>query len=74
MGQLHMYVTEDKERWLRAEARRRGMPISRLLAEIVDRELSKGWPEGFFEEVVGGWKGPPLRRPRQGRAEEREPL
>ena len=24
------------------------------------------WPEGFFEEVVGGWKGEPLERPDQG--------
>jgi hypothetical protein len=31
---------------------------------VVDAE----WPEGFFEEVVGGWQGP-LERPDQGRFE-----
>ena len=33
------------------------------------RDMSKHvpdeWPEGFFEEVVGGWKGEPIERPEQ---------
>jgi hypothetical protein len=32
------------------------------------------WPEGFFEEVVGGWQGEPLTRTPQGEYEDREPL
>jgi hypothetical protein len=27
------------------------------------------WPEGFFEEVVCGWKGEPLERPKQATRE-----
>jgi hypothetical protein len=31
-----------------------------------DLVIDEEWPEGFFEEVVGGWKGEPLERPDQG--------
>jgi hypothetical protein len=32
------------------------------MSDLVDDEQ---WPEGFFEEVVGGWQGE-LERPDQG--------
>ncbi|WP_292747660.1 DUF2281 domain-containing protein [Nostoc sp. NMS4] len=32
----------------------------------------KGWNSGFFEEVIGGWVGEPLKRPEQGEYETRE--
>jgi hypothetical protein len=35
---------------------------------------AKGWPSGFFEEVVGGWQGEPLVREYEGDYEQREPL
>jgi hypothetical protein len=34
----------------------------------------KGWNSGFFEEVIGGWVGEPLKRPEQGKYETRETL
>jgi len=34
-----------------------------------DPVTNEEWPERFFEEVVGGWKGEPLERPDQGRLE-----
>ena len=51
-------------------------------AEVVSSEtvfsqltsLSKGWMPGFFEEVIGGWVGEPLKRAEQGEYEIREPL
>lgn len=33
-----------------------------------------GWPQGFFEEVAGGWKGELLAREDQGEYEVREDL
>ena len=53
---------------------------SRIAAEArgedwrVGLEVAGEWPEGFFEEVVGGWKGEPLDRPEQGQAERRDRL
>jgi hypothetical protein len=35
---------------------------------------AKGWPPGFFEEVVGSWQGEPLVREYEGDYEQREPL
>lgn len=35
---------------------------------------AKGWPPGFFEEVIGGWQGEMLERPEQGEYEVREEL
>jgi hypothetical protein len=34
-----------------------------------DPVMNDEWPEAFFEEVVGGWKGEPLERPDLGRFE-----
>jgi hypothetical protein len=35
---------------------------------------TRGWPPGFFEQVVGGWQGEMLMRPDQGEYEVREEL
>ena len=74
MPQLHMYVSEDVAKRLKREADARGTSLSKYLAEIVEREGSIGWPEGYFEDVVGGWVGEPLARPEQAPLEEREPI
>lgn len=50
------------------------MSISRYLAQLVQREISPDWPTGYFEDVVGGWKGGLLERPSQGTLEQRERL
>jgi hypothetical protein len=41
------------------------------LADLVTSEVAGDWPDDFFEEVVGGWKGDPLQRPKQGHLERR---
>ncbi len=74
MPQLHFYVSEAVAKMLRARARALGLSVSRYLAGVMRREFGQGWPKGYFEDVVGGWSGPPLRRPRQGAGEEREAL
>lgn len=74
MPQLHMYVPESTAKVLKRRAEERGMSVSGYLAKIVGREAGSGeWPEGFFEEVLGGWDGE-LVRPLQGEYEVRENL
>lgn len=74
MPQLHLYVPDEVAGLVRQRARARKMTVSGHLAELVRREVAAGWPAGFFDEVVGGWAGKPLRRPRQRRFESRERL
>jgi hypothetical protein len=74
MPQLHLYVPDDVAETARSRAKAAGKSLSSYLADLVVNEVAGEWPEGFFEEVVGGWKGEPLRRPKQGRVERRELL
>lgn len=74
MPQLHMYVPEKTAEILKRRAEERGISVSGYLAEIVGREADiVGWPEGFFEEVLGRWEGE-LVRPSQGEYEVRDSL
>lgn len=74
MPQLHLYVPDETAELLKSKARQRGMSVSGYLAEVVGREVGgEGWPEGFFEEVLGGWEGE-LERSAQGEYEGRERL
>jgi len=74
MPQLHLYVPDDVASEVRQRADREGVSVSRYLASLVRREIGGGWPESYFDEVIGGWKGEPLTRPPQGALEEREKL
>ncbi len=74
MAQLHFYVPDDIAARIRRRAKSRRLSVSRFLAEIVKRELGDDWPEGYFEEVIGGWEGTPLERAPQGEYERRESL
>ena len=71
MPQLHLYVPEEIAAKVEARARARSQSVSRFLAELVQRELSDGWPEHFFDTIIGGWKGDSLQRSPQGEPEER---
>ena len=74
MPQLHLYVPEEVANVVRQRARSRRKTVSSYLAEIVCREVAAGWPQDYFDSVVGGWAGRPLRRPPQGRPERRARL
>lgn len=74
MPQLHLYVPEEVVSLVRQRARSRRKTVSSYLADIVRREVASGWPKGFFDDVVGGWVGKPLRRPGQRRFESRAKL
>jgi hypothetical protein len=74
MARLHVYVPDDVAERAKARAKAAGKSLSGYLADLVLHDVAGEWPEGFFEEVAGGWKGEPLERPDQGRIERREPL
>jgi len=63
--QLHVYVPDDVAEAAKSRAKAAGKSLSSYLADLVVNDVAGGWPEGFFEEVVGGWKGEPLQRPKQ---------
>ncbi len=72
MPQLHLYVPDATAELLKRRAEGRGLTLSKYLAEVVRKEVdTEGWPENFFEDVLGAWEGE-LRRPPQGLYEERE--
>jgi hypothetical protein len=74
MPQLHCYVPEDVAEIIRRRARERRLSVSQYLAKLAEQDAAVGWPPGYFESVIGGWKGDPLVRPPQGEYEERERL
>jgi post-segregation antitoxin (ccd killing protein) len=73
MSQIHCSVAPDVEGELRARAKARKLPLSKYVAEVLTKEVRRGWPPGWFERVAGSWKGP-LERPPQGKFEKRTPL
>ena len=71
---LHVDVPDDVAETAKSRAKAAGKSLSAYLADLVVNEVAGDWPEGFFEEVVGGWKGDRLERPPQGSVEDHEPL
>lgn len=74
MPQLHTYVPARLAARVVARAKARGVPVSRYLADLIRRDVDLGWPDTYFDQVVGVWQGSPLRRARQGAVEQREAL
>ncbi len=74
MPQIHFYVPKDLAYKINERAAASGMSISRYVAQLVKRDLTSGWPEGYFDEGAGGWKGATLERPDQGEPEPRDQL
>jgi hypothetical protein len=72
--QLHFYVPDEVAAEVRRSAEAKGLSVSAYVAWVVSREVRRGWPERYFESVVGGWEGEPLERSPQGELEAREDL
>ena len=71
MPQLHFYVPDDVAKRIQDKAKAKNMSVSKFIAETMQREAHSGWPEGYFERVLGGWQGEPLERPERLPLEER---
>lgn len=72
MPQLHFYVPDEVAKRIQEKARAKNLSVSKFIAETMQRETHAGWPEGYFERVVGKWQGEPLERPEQLPLEERD--
>lgn len=53
MPQLHCYVPETIAQQLHRQATDLGLSMSAYLAELVKRDVSAGWPEGFEAALFG---------------------
>ena len=73
MRRFYFYVPKGRTKQIREEARAKNL-IAKYMAEAVQRETHPGWPEGYFERVVGKWQGEPLERPEQPPFETRDLL
>jgi len=74
MAQIHCYVPDDIAAQLSRKAAENHLSVSRYLAGLVKKDISSGWPDGYFEQVFGQWEGEPLQRPEQGDYESRAEL
>ncbi len=53
MPQLHCYVPDAIAEQLQRQAAQLGQSVSGYLAELVKRDVSAGWPEGFEAALFG---------------------
>ncbi len=74
MMRLYCNVPEVLARKVQERAEALGVSTSHYLAELIRRDVGSGWPDGYFERVVGGWQGEELIRPEQLAVEAREVL
>ena len=72
MPQLHCYVPEPLAHKVQERAAAAGISTSRYLADLIRRDVGSGWPQGYFEQVVGSWQGEELVRPEQPPLDARE--
>jgi post-segregation antitoxin (ccd killing protein) len=73
MPQLHFYVPDEVAQLIQERAKAKNLSVSRFIAETMQREIHAGWPEGYFEKVVGEWQGE-FKEPEDLPLEARDPL
>lgn len=71
MTQLYCYVPDNIAEKIKRKAEQANLSVSKYLAELVKREATNEWPEGYLENVLGRWQGAPLSRESEGSLEER---
>jgi hypothetical protein len=74
MAQLHFYVPDDVAEQIKARAAQAKLPISRYVANLVKRDIGRGWPEGYFKRISSAAKGGAISYEPSGPPEERLPL
>lgn len=64
MTQLHCEVPEPLARRVEERAGEVHVTVSEYLLKLIEQDVGNGWPEGYFESVIGCWQGE-LERPEQ---------
>ena len=54
---FYFYVPKGRSRQIRGEIKAKKLSVSKYVVKAVQRETHPGWPEGYFERVVGKWQG-----------------
>ena len=62
MPEIRLQLPEEIATRVLEYATAHGMTVDSYITEIITRETYSTWPEGFFQQVVGGWRGEPLQR------------
>jgi hypothetical protein len=57
VAQLNLYVPDELAARLKAEARQAKLPLSSYIVGQLTKQFADDWPEGYFENVLGFWKG-----------------
>ncbi|MBF0218898.1 MAG: hypothetical protein HQL49_05135 [Gammaproteobacteria bacterium] len=73
MSQLHCYVADELAQQFQKRAEAQHLSVSKYLAQLVQREVSAGWPENYFSQLVV-LRDEPLQRFEQGGFESRVEL
>lgn len=71
MPQLHFYVPNEIAEQVKARAAQSKLPVSRYVADLVTRDVCRGWPEHYFERISGTAEGARLEYEPSGPPEER---
>ncbi len=74
MAELCCFVPEVLARRVQERAEAAGVSTSQYLAELIRRDVGSGWPEDYFEQVVGGWQDDELARPEHAPVDARDVL
>jgi hypothetical protein len=65
MTQLQCDIPEETANRLQRKAKQMNLSVSRYLAQLIEKDLKTGWPEGYFN-LFGSCKDAPLERLDQG--------
>ena len=55
MGQVTLYLDDKNEKRLRALAKAAGVPMSRWVANLIQKPSGAVWPESVYE-LAGTWQ------------------
>jgi hypothetical protein len=55
MGQVTIYLDDENEKRLRTAAKASGMPVSRWIAHLIQKQSHTVWPESVCE-LAGAWQ------------------
>ncbi|MBE9064033.1 hypothetical protein [cf. Phormidesmis sp. LEGE 11477] len=73
MTQLQCDIPDEIATRLQQKAKRMNLSVSRYLAQLIEKDLETGWPEGYFD-LFGSCQAAPLERPEQGENQIRDTL
>jgi len=66
MGQVTIYLDDENEKRLKAAAKAAGVPVSRWVANLVEKKARTVWPESV-RRLAGAWQDfPDLETIRSG--------